>query len=80
MRAEGREFIIVVLGCGKMSLRFKETEVLKKWLFRHEGLRRGRKLGSREEEGGECEREEGVEESKANSILKQLNAEDEIED
>lgn len=37
---DGREFLIVVLGCAKMGLRFKETEVLKKWLYRSEGITR----------------------------------------
>lgn len=36
--ASNRKFIIVVLGCAKVHLRFRETEVLKKWLYKQEGL------------------------------------------
>ena len=37
---QSREFVIVVLGCARMSLRFKETEILKRWLYKHLKLRR----------------------------------------
>lgn len=35
---ENRQFIIVVLACHKTAHRFKETEILKRWLYKHEGL------------------------------------------
>ena len=34
----GRYFIIVVLNCDKLSMRFKDTENLKKWVLQREGL------------------------------------------
>jgi D-alanyl-D-alanine carboxypeptidase len=44
---EDRQFIIIVLACAKIGLRFKETEILKRWLFKHEGLnKRMKKMSS----------------------------------
>ena len=37
---QAREFVSVVLGCARTSLRFKETEILKRWLYKHLKLRR----------------------------------------
>jgi D-alanyl-D-alanine carboxypeptidase len=34
----GRCFIIIVLNCEKMSMRFKDTEKLKKWVYYREGI------------------------------------------
>jgi len=34
----GRLFLIVVLNCARVGLRFKETEILKNWLMKHEGI------------------------------------------
>lgn len=36
----GRTFYIVVLNCKRMLLRFKETDLLKKWIFKQEGLKK----------------------------------------
>lgn len=38
VRIDNRQFIIIVLACSKIGLRFKETEILKRWLFKHEGI------------------------------------------
>lgn len=34
----GRCFIIIVLNCEKTSMRFKDTENLKKWVYQREGI------------------------------------------
>lgn len=31
-------FLVVVLNCARVGLRFKETEILKNWLMKHEGI------------------------------------------
>lgn len=38
LRLATRDFIIVVLGCKHTDRRFRETETLKKWVMRKEGL------------------------------------------
>ena len=47
VKVDRREFIIIVLGCLKINLRFKETEVLKKWLYKHEGITKKMKKKSK---------------------------------
>jgi D-alanyl-D-alanine carboxypeptidase (penicillin-binding protein 5/6) len=44
-----RYFIIVVLGCDKMSMRFKDTENLKKWLYNRESLQSPKKKSTTNE-------------------------------
>jgi D-alanyl-D-alanine carboxypeptidase len=34
VKIQGREFIIVVLKCKKVNSRFKDTEILKRWLMK----------------------------------------------
>ena len=31
--SDGRYFIIIVLNCDRLSMRFKDTETLKKWVY-----------------------------------------------
>jgi D-alanyl-D-alanine carboxypeptidase len=40
VKIQGREFIIVVLKCKKVNSRFKDTEILKRWLMKKEGLKK----------------------------------------
>ena len=42
----GRLFLIVVLNCARVGLRFKETEILKNWLMKHEGIGKSNTKGS----------------------------------
>lgn len=42
----GRLFLIVVLNCARVGLRFKETEILKNWLMKHEGMSKNSVKGS----------------------------------
>ena len=35
---DDRYFIIVVLNCDRLAMRFKDTENLKKWLYQKEGV------------------------------------------
>jgi D-alanyl-D-alanine carboxypeptidase len=68
----GRLFLIVVLNCARVGLRFKETEVLKNWLLKHEGigktskgsnLKVGQSMRVLENEGSEEEEEKEDEEN-----------------
>ena len=38
IKIKDRYFVIIVLACLKLTLRFKETEILRKWLYKHEGI------------------------------------------
>ena len=49
VRSRGnRMFIIIVLGCEKLGMRFGDTEKLKKWAFNELGLKCARRKKSKE--------------------------------
>lgn len=50
LRLGCRDFIIVVLGCRHVERRFKETEILRRWVMKKEGLARPSKEEEEEED------------------------------
>ena len=73
-----RNFIIIVLGCSRVNLRFKQTEILRKWLIKHENLKKkkikktGTQLAS--------DQQEELEEEQVQFILENMKADEETED